>query len=365
MRVAVLTEHYYEDAFGGAEYRISLLARELVKSGHQVYYVCTSPDGAVRCSEGIHVLPLRTKVYSRRLGRNYFLYKSAIFRALDSIQPDVIYQSVASAITGIAALYAKRTGCKMVWHIAHERDVRPVWLGSLHTAAFDYIDKRWTEYGIRSADTVIGQARYQDRLLRDNYGRSCDLIVGNSHPVPTEQVVKTGPTTVVWVANLKPFKQPEVFLRLVREMGDCDHVRFIMIGRPASGRYQRRLDRGMVGLENFSYTGERPIQEVNRILARSHIFVNTSRDEGFPNTFIQAWFRKVPVVSLNVDPDNILKKTGIGFHSRSFGKLIEDTKRLVRDARLRRQMGLKAKEYAARYHSIEVGIPRILALLES
>ena len=41
---------------------------------------------------------------------------------------------------------------------------------------------------------------------------------------------------------------------------------------------------------------------------KSKILINTSSFEGFPNTFVQAWANGVPVISLKVDPDNIIKK---------------------------------------------------------
>jgi glycosyltransferase involved in cell wall biosynthesis len=365
MRIVVLTEHHCKDTFGGAEYRLGLIAQDLAKSGHHVYYVCTSPDAREWSSEAVHIIPLKARTFSRRFGSNYFLYRSDIFKALDRIRPDIIYQSVACAFTGVAASYAKKNGCRMVWHIASERDVRPGRLTSFRTALFDCIDRRWTEYGIRSADLIIGQARYQDQLLQKNYGRNCDLIVGTPHPAPTETIAKAGgPLTVVWIANLKPLKQPDVFLRLAGEFGEHRDWRFVMIGRPASGHYQRNLEKEMVRLRNFSYMGECPIEEVNRILARSHVLVNTSLYEGFPNTFIQAWFRHVPVVSLNVDPDDILKENGIGFHSRSFEGLVRDTDRLIRDRELRESMGRRAHEYALRRHSMGPNIAKVISFLK-
>lgn len=363
MRIAILTEHHCKDAFGGAEYRVSLMARNLAELDHSVYYVCTSPDATEWSAGSVRVIPIKAKRFSRRFGKNYFLYRSDIFKAMDRIQPDVIYQTVASAFTGLAASYAKKNHCRMVWHIAHEREVRPKRFASLHTALFDYIDRRWAEYGIRSSDAIIGQARYQDRLLAENYARRCDLVVGTPHPVPSEPLVKTEPITVVWAANLKPWKQPTVFLDLVRILDEYSSVRFIMIGRPTFRSYQRRLKREMEGLKNFTYLGGQAIETVNRILAQSHVFVNTSQHEGFPNTFVQAWSRRVPVVSLHVDPDGVLKTQGLGFHSVSFEGLVRDVKRLIEDRALRESIGERAHAYALRHHSMAPNIAKIASLL--
>jgi glycosyltransferase involved in cell wall biosynthesis len=138
-----------------------------------------------------------------------------------------------------------------------------------------------------------------------------------------------------------------------------------MMGRLASRKHQRRLAPRLEGAKNLRYLGEMPIDEVNRILAESHILVNTSDYEGFPNTFVQAWFREVPVVSLHVDPDDILKREGLGFHSGDFETLVRDTRRLIEDTDLRTHMGRRARAYAVENHSLMRNLDKVARFLEA
>ena len=93
--------------------------------------------------------------------------------------------------------------------------------------------------------------------------------------------------------------------------------------------------------------------------------INTSRYEGFSNTFIQAWRRKVPVVSLDVNPDNVLNREGIGlFSDGSYGKLKESVLTLIRDEELMSDMAKHAQEYALARHSI-ANIERLIDIFDS
>jgi glycosyltransferase involved in cell wall biosynthesis len=219
------------------------------------------------------------------------------------------------------------------------------------------------EYGVRHTHFIFGQARYQDELLQRNYGRRCDLIIGNWHPEPVQPCVKERPVKIAWVANIKPLKRPDVFVDLAEQLGRVADAEFIMIGRPGSVRYQRPLEARIRRAKNLTYLGEKPIEEVNRILAESHVCVNTSEYEGFPNTFIQAWLHEVPVVSLQVDPDGVLQREGLGFCSGSFEQLVRDTRKLIEEPALRTRIGQRARAYALDHHSLTRNLGQVAEFL--
>ena len=63
--------------------------------------------------------------------------------------------------------------------------------------------------------------------------------------------------------------------------------------------------------------------------------------------------RETPVITLNCDPDNIIKSQRIGFHSGSFEQLVKDVRCLIENEDERKKMGVKARMYAIKSHDIE------------
>ena len=171
------------------------------------------------------------------------------------------------------------------------------------------------------------------------------------------------PIKIVWIANFKPLKQPEIFLELADHFKNNHDIKFIMIGRPDIGAWQKNVTDKMNRLSNLEYMGELSIDEVNMVLSGSHILVNTSQYEGFSNTFIQAWMRKVPVVALNSDPDDVIKTKEIGFHSKTFDQMVQDVRKLVENEKLREEMGERSQKYAFSTFSV-ANIDKFINLIE-
>ena len=289
-----------------------------------------------------------------RLG--YISDAPSLYSVLRRLRPDVVYQRVGCAYTGITAFFSRRAGSQLVWHAANDTDVQRNLKLRQRNFIRQWLEKSLLSYGIRSADRIVTQTEQQARLLLENFGRSADAVIANFHPYPIEAVHKSGPVRVVWIADLKPPKQPEVFLRLAAALRDIQDARFIMIGGAAAGTggssWLASLQASINSASNVEYLGQRPQAEVNEELSKAHVFVNTSIYEGFPNTFIQAWMRDTPVVSLNVNPDGILDDENVGFHSGTEKHLAGTVRRLITNPALRMAVARRARAHAMQFHSM-------------
>ena len=338
---------------GGAEYQIGLLIRALSDADRfDIYHLARHVDESSR-PEGYSVV---------RIGRSGrvppFGYATDLFplyRALAQIAPRVIYQRVACGYTGICALYARQRHARMIWHVAHDTDVTPQGLDVGRNLLRRRLEKWSIEFGIRHADRIVVQTRDQDGLLARHYGRRADAIVANFQPEPAARTPKSPTPAVVWIANLKPWKRPEAFIRLAHALRDLDGVQFVMIGEAAGPKQEQWLAdvlRSIAATPNVIFLGARTQDEVNEALARAWIFVNTSTQEGFPNTFIQAWLRDTVVASLDVNPDRVLDEQGLGIHAVSEERLAEAVRSLLSDAVARAAYAERGRAHALAHHSV-------------
>jgi glycosyltransferase involved in cell wall biosynthesis len=352
-RLCVVTPGHSSINAGGSEFQIDCLLDVLVPQRRFEIYYLTSLVASDSANDSYRIV--RIGDGAPRLG--YLAHALPLYRALSNLRPCVIYQRVAGGYSGIAAHYARRHGAKFVWHIAHDSDVLPDASLEGRNPLRRYLEKRSVEYAIRRADCIIAQTEHQAQLLEHNYGRKVDAVIPNFQPEPREPIDKSGPLTVLWIASLKPWKCPEAFVRLAAQLRELTGVRFVMVGSPAAGSGERSWMESLVSsirsTDNLEYLGPRTQDEVNRLLARAHVFVNTSLHEGFPNTFIQAWSRDVPIVSLHVDPDDLLDKGRLGlFCAGSENRLTDAVRSLLGDPPLRAQFAARGREHAKARHSL-------------
>jgi glycosyltransferase involved in cell wall biosynthesis len=167
----------------------------------------------------------------------------------------------------------------------------------------------------------------------------------------------------VWVANIKPRKQPEAFMKLAGMMAERrPEIDFLMIGSVQDERYRRAIE-AWEKLGNFHYLGYLPLEAVNGVLERAECLIHTCRPEGFPNNMIQAWRQGCPTISLEYDPDKIILSRGLGFVSGSLEKVANHVEVLVGDKALRDEIGSRAQSFARSYLTPERMVGQIESFL--
>lgn len=346
--ICIVSPYHWSAAHGGAEYRADRLSRYLATSAkNTVTYICRAGGAA----DDYQLVSLRDAPDAPSLRWGYSLDAIRLCAALNEARPDVVLQFVASAYTGIAAAYCRANQIPMVWFVASDSDLgRAADIGVSSPAR--HLDRAIFRFGARNATHVVVQNGYQASQLRKLYGKETLGVLYSYHEPLQRDAVKGRDFTVVWVGNLKPLKRPELFLELAKET--IGHgIRYKMIGRSDQSPWCKQVLREAQAIDGFEYLGELELEEVNEVMEAAHVLVNTSTHEGLPNTFVQAWLREVPSVTMGVDPDGIVSNHGVGRVARNVGEVKQIVLSLQACPQLRRQLGFNARTFAEQHCSMQ------------
>ena len=310
-------------------------------------------NGGAETIDGVtvHKLPLIRKPGPGR----QLAYVAGLWRLLRMIDPDVVVQRAAGSLTGLLGLFCALNGKRFVYMIAHDSDVeREKPAGFPGKAA-------WRAYrlGLRLADRVIVQHEHQRQRLADNYGkagivRPCALEAGDAVPAAQRR-------GILWVGRCEPIKQPERFISLAHAFPQDP---FVMICPPAASgpAYFESVRSLALKQPNLTFVEGVPFQETGAHFRAARLFVNTALQEGFPNTFVQAWLHGAPVVSLSVDPGGVLARHGLGVSCDGSQAALEAAvASLLADRPLWERLSRNASVYAREHHDIrrQVALDRL------
>jgi glycosyltransferase involved in cell wall biosynthesis len=115
--------------------------------------------------------------------------------------------------------------------------------------------------------------------------------------------------------------------------------------------YGERIVCALQKLPNIEQCGQIGHSEALQVIADAALLLSTSDQEGFPNTFLEAWSSGTPVVSLKIDPDRKIERLGLGIVSGSASAAIADISALMASPDRREQIGSRAREHVADVHS--------------
>lgn len=333
MKVAIYSYHLYEmvdrpgSLAGGMELQSLLLGRGLSARGVEVeFMVGDSGQRDVELREGWTFRKLLVGTGSPWRKARRFV------GALRGSKAEIVIERGASDLTGILYLACRILRKKFVF--AGASDVNFV-----RTANDPGITTRGRRFlyrlAISGADAIVVQKWSQLHALQKHYRRNGVRIRSLLSILP-----ESGPGAhggeIVWISNLHRYKRPDIALDLA---GMLPQYSFLLVGGARDPSYAEDIRRRAAELPNVRMEGFVPQERIRDILFRARLLINTTvvdgtLEEGFPNTFLQAWACGVPIVSLISDPDGMIAEHGLGFRAGTVDVMAERIGQLMTDASL-------------------------------
>jgi len=315
MKIAYVSFRFYNmvttrsDAkgMGGAELQGYLIMTELVKRGYDVSVVTASFNhDEIPPNLPFKLVPFDNTKRGIPFLR-FFFRAHTVQKTLEKVRADLIFINIAGYILTPAVLAARKTGGKVIFWAANDSDFDP----SFKRYGMPNIrDEFLYLWGMKHSDYHVVQNGRQQELLREGWGKESRIIYNG---LPRKDVVSTCSGPILWIAgHIRKEKNPMMFLDLAEQVPEA---RFVMIGgNPVNAdRYSAAVFDRARSIPNVDIRGFMPFEEVEELFRSASLLVNTSIVEGFPNTFIQAWSRGVPVISTNrVNPDFLITKHKLG-----------------------------------------------------
>ena len=320
--LALVAPEYGHHRVGGEAVQQTLLARALARRGHEVSMVVADhgqTDGAAwdairtfnafRLDAGVPVLRF---IHPRWTG---------MWSALARADAELYYTSCAGMHVGLVALFCRRFRRRFVFRAASNPDCDRSRVRLLVPIARD----RWLyAQGLRRADAILVQSASQAEALARSYGlasRVAGMLVEALPPPATRDI------DVLWVGNIQWLKRPDRVLELADRI---PQVKIHMVGASMPGQEVlfRKIAQAAAAKTNVVFHGRMSYRHTNDLCGRAKVLVNTSDIEGFPNSYLQAWIRGVPVVTL-IDPDRVIERRGLGVAVRSPAQFAEAIRRLL------------------------------------
>lgn len=329
---------YAGEPSGGAEHQTRELARELAIHGRRVAHIVFDYE-AMEPPDGVELIRQPRQGYNR----SWVLYAPRIWAALKKADAAIYIQRMASFETGLVAAFARTHGRRFVFSSASSIDVerRPPLPSRASKLAF--------RAGRRFAHELVVQTGDQERLVARDLRRRC-RVIRSFCALPEETPRRR--EAFLWIGGLIDYKDPLAYIALAQALPEAH---FWMVAHSRGDKWRHLKERVSAAarlLPNLELLPHRSQANLLPLYSRAAAVVNTSTFEGFPNTFVEAWARGTPVISLRVDPDAIIQRERLGFAAGGSTQRLERAAREVwanRDDMLADAQ--RARSYVARAHS--------------
>jgi Glycosyltransferase len=288
---------------GGAERQLALIAKGLSERGFEIVFICKEYSG----NANLKTDPdwgTRFNAFRYFGGNKSYLFTDGrqLVRLLKKEKPDYIMMRAGGSLLMAPLLFYKLFyGARLINFVQTDREVGPV---SGNYAGRERLLAHLYQWMLRKSDCIFCQSVLQKELVAKHIKREAiqiDNISGNIWL--NNETVPVGEFDVFWAGNTASHKRFDRVVKLA-EMLPRVHFKVAMNGCTKNPSLELP--------PNIDFLGQVSPVQIESYFKSCRLFLNTSVAEGFPNTFLQAWYYGKPVVTAGIDPDGIITNESIG-----------------------------------------------------
>ncbi len=336
-------------ASGGAELQVALLGSELVKRGHDV--------GIIAAEDGFQDGVVWQGVKIRRGGRfdtgglaDTFRATRPVIRILRQEKPDVLVVYGWTTWLALLCCLARFLSFRVVYVCALDSEIDGAFRKS------NPVRGRVFDWGLRAANVRFAITENQADMFRKR-GMACHVVrLLLQDPGPRKPQTKS--VDFLWVARCHPVKNPHLFLDLVEKMPG---VSARMICSPQDVRLFEEIRKRAAKIPGLEFLDGVPYREIQEHFDAARVFVNTSSDEGVPNTFLHSGLAGTAIVSLSCDPDGMISKFGAGRWAGGNLELLHNSAaELIKNPAALASAAAGARSFVAAWHDNQKNVTAFL-----
>ena len=331
---------------GGIAVQMNYWAEEFLQNGWKVYSLSKEK---FKNYDGISFL------YFPYIRRVRFLAEILLpFVYFIIVRPKIVISRGADRQIAFLSFFSTLFRIKYIHFTASDDDLKQDGI-----TTYKGIDNKLYFWGLRRTKYIVIQNDIQEHLLKSKYFREQKILV-----VPnvwkradyTEQNVEKD-IDFLWVGNFRDIKRPEWFLELAKKNGS---YQFAMIGGSYHESLYQRCREESVKITNLLFHGKMDLDSVNQYFNRVKCLVCTSCVEGFPNTFLQAWSKSIPVLT-TFDPSGRVSKYGLGVCVSNFEEMNISIKNFFGSAY--EEMTHSIDKYFVKNHDVSLRFKELMEFL--
>lgn len=337
LKIVIINQHI-DSAVGGSELQCHIISKSLTQLGHKITYLAIGRNDLVNkhSYECINVT-FNTKM---------------LVEKIKNLETDLVYWRYDLNNFLDFAYRLSKLKIPLIFSVSHLNNISVKGLLSKIKLKSNYFKKN-IQIVVDVLSSIYNQLGFKfvsgmvfnnpDFINTKSYIGKKQMIFNSNER--TRSIYFNSKKYILWVANLKSDKRPELLLELAKKINDKS-LEILVVGLIQEKKYSYFKDPNMLP-KNLKYLGSKSPKIVNSIINSSLFVIHTCLPEGFPGIFIQSWIHGKGVISLSFDPGKIIEQNEIGFHAKNkFDSFVFEINNLVNDSKSRDLISKKATDFA-------------------